>query len=170
MRIIFYQNRGDRANNLIRKSAMEKSSAGNVARRVTRSRVYIGRKEKELSRVDEAPFFFAPPVIITGALSLLPRRGPQWSISFVRRPVAWPTCKVGGYLKAIASLTQRASKGSARVKEEEKDERSKTENKGNGQPPSRCTGGWLASRNCFSTWICKARVNNARVFHHSRQE
>lgn len=58
MRIIFYQNRGDRANNLIRKSAMEKSSAGNVARRVTRSRVYIGRKEKELSRVDEAPFFF----------------------------------------------------------------------------------------------------------------
>lgn len=77
MRIIFYQNRGDRANNLIRKSAMEKSSAGNVARRVTRSRVYIGRKEKELSQVDEAPFFFAPPVIITGALSLLPRRGPQ---------------------------------------------------------------------------------------------
>lgn len=123
---------------------------------------YIGRKEKELNRVDEAPFFFAPPVIITGALSLLPRRGLQWSISFVRRPVAWSTCKVGGYLKAIAWLTQRASKGSARVKEEEKDERSKTENKGNGQPPSRCTGGWLASRNCFSTWICKARVNNLR--------
>lgn len=71
---------------------------------------YIGRKEKELNRVDEAPFFFAPPVIITGALSLLPRRGPQWSISFVRRPVAWSTCKVGGYLKAIARLLNEQAK------------------------------------------------------------
>lgn len=59
VRIIFYQNRGDRANNLIRKSAMEKSSAGNVARRVICSRVYWTKGERTEPSRRGAVFFCA---------------------------------------------------------------------------------------------------------------
>lgn len=99
-------------------------------------RVHTGRNERSAVGRREASFFFAPPVIITGALSLLPRHGPQWGISLVRRPVrrfvrrgrvASTDLKRGGYLKAFASLTQRTSKGSAEEVDEEKHVRLKTE-------------------------------------------
>lgn len=139
MRIIFYQDREDRANNLTRKSATEKSSAGNVVHRVTCSRVYWTKGERTESSRRGAVFFCATRYNYWGLVTFAEART---AVKYLVRASPRSMVDLQGWRlpQSDRSLTQRASKGSARVKEEEKDERSKTENKGNGQPPSRCTG------------------------------